>query len=41
MRPSPRVPSRSHYDPVLDCHLHTGENAVAMGTKFGQGHLAT
>lgn len=37
----PVVPDRTIYDPVLDAHLHTGENAIEMGRRFGQGHLAT
>lgn len=37
----PRVPSRSHYDAVLDCWMHTGENAVEVGQRYRGGHLAT
>lgn len=36
-----RVPSRSHYDPQLDCYFHTGEDAVQWGSTFGGRHLAT
>lgn len=36
-----RTPSRSHYDPQLNCYFHTGEDAVQWGATFGGRHLAT
>ena len=37
----PNVPDRTIFDPQLNVYMHTGANAVEMGQRFRQGHLAT
>ena len=37
----PNVPDRTIFDPQLNVYMHTGDNAVEMGQRFKQGHLAT
>lgn len=37
----PQVPDRTTFDPSLNVHLHTGQNARDMAMTFGGRHLAT